>query len=427
MGTFLKVYLIATLLCCAVWGDHHHHDDEHHSGSKDHSHVHHKNEGHPHHEEGEMPCHTISPANADFAFSLYNQLKSRPDAESKNIFFSPLSISTALAMLSLGAKGETHAQIFQALGFGNMTEKEVKEGFEHLLHMLKHNQKEMQLEAGNAIVLSDGFKASHQFLADAKHYFESEGFSVDFHNPEVAKKRINDFIARKTHNKITDLVQDLDPSTLMVLLNYMFFRGKWEKPFDSKLTQKSDFHVNENKTVSVDMMKRTGRYGFYYDYQNFTSVLKLPYKGSALMMIILPDEGKMEEVEGFICKEHIRRWHDSLYRSSVDLYLPKFSASATYSLKEILTEMGIVHAFDNTADFSGISEEVKLKVSKATHKAVLNVDEKGTEAAAAVHMDLMPMSLPQTMALNRPFILLILEKTTKSILFMGKITDPTAQ
>ncbi|KAJ8270035.1 hypothetical protein GJAV_G00109650 [Gymnothorax javanicus] len=202
--------------------------------------------------------------------------------------------------------------------------------------------------------------------------------------------------------------------------------GKWEKPFEVEDTKKADFKVDENTTVTVDMMSRMGHYSYYYDHENHTSVLMLPYKGNASMMVILPDEGKMAELEAVICRHHIEHWRDKLHSSVVDLQVPKFKASGSYSLKELLTEMGVVAAFSDSADLSGITEEAELKVSKVSHKAVLSVDEKGTEAAAATVVEMIPTALPPSLHLNRPFILLILEESTQSILFMGKIVNPTA-
>ncbi|XP_076874211.1 alpha-1-antitrypsin homolog [Brachyhypopomus gauderio] len=418
--------LTVALLLTVAWGDQHEgHDHGDHSADH-HKHLHHgKDEPHPHHDGGEDSCHRLSPHNADFAFSLYKKLVSQPDAEGKNIFFSPLSISMALSMLALGAKGETHSQMFSTLGYSTLTPDQVNEGYEHLLHMLTHSQDSMLLEAGSAVAVREGFKPVEKFLKDAQHFYHGEAFSVDFSKPDVAVQEVNKFIAKKTKDMITDMVKDLDQDTLMMLINYIYFRGKWEKPFEVENTHKAIFSVDEKTKVSVDMMKRTGRYDFYQDRDNFTSIIMVPYKGNTSMMIILPDEGKMEEVEKTICQHHLKYWHDKLFRSNIDLYMPKFSISASSSLGNTLKEMGIVHAFSDSADFSGISES-KVAVSKVLHQAVLKVDEKGTEAAAVTTLEIMPMSLPDIMNLNRPFLVFIVEDSTKSILFMGKITDPTA-
>ncbi|XP_037606232.1 alpha-1-antitrypsin homolog [Sebastes umbrosus] len=401
---------LAALLLAAAWADHHHH---HHHDGADHSH------------EGELSCHKLSPPNADFAFALYKNLNAKA-AAGQNIFYSPLGISAGLSVLSSGAGGETHRQLFSTLGYGANTQAQINEAWEHLFHMMGHSKDTQQLEVGNTVAVRAGFFPLEKFTNDAKHHYSSDILNADFTDPAGAAAELNRFIAVKTHDKIKDMVKDLDPDTAMVLINYVYFRGEWEKPFDGNQTQKADFNVDETTKVQVDMMKRTGRYDLYHDHDNHTTVIMLPYKGNTSMMIVLPDEGKMSEVEGYINKDYIRRWHDSLYRSSVDLSLPKFSISADASLGSTLKEMGMTDAFADNADFSGMSTEVKLKVSKVSHKAVLSVDERGTEAAAVTTIEVMPMSMPETMKLDRPFLVFILEDSTRSILFMGKISNPTA-
>merc|ERR1712002_417899 len=393
MHGFFASCALTALLLAAAWADHHGHHDHH---------DHHDHDHHSHEEE--MKCHMLSNHNADFGFALYRSLNAKA-AAGKNIFYSPLGISAALSMLSTGAVGETHSQLFS--GFG-------------------HSQESQQLDVGNGVALRSGFTPLEKFLKDMKESYSGEIFNVDFTKPAEAAAEINRFIASKTQNRITDQVKDLNADMAMVLINYVYFRGQWEKPFDGNLTHKEDFTVDETTKVQVDMMKRTGRYDFYQDMDNHTMVIMLPYKGNTSMMIVLPDEGKMKEVEGYINKDYVGHWHDSLYRSSVDLFLPKFSISAESSLDDTLKEMGMTNAFGDTADFSGISGEANLKVSKVSHKAVLSVDEKGTEAAASTTIEIMPMSMPETMKLNRPFLVFILEHSTRSILFMGKISDPTA-
>ncbi|XP_028997445.1 alpha-1-antitrypsin homolog [Betta splendens] len=388
-------------------------------------HEHHEHQGSDHSHEGELSCHSLSPPNADFAFALYKNFNAKT-AAGKNIFYSPLGISTALAMLATGAGGDTHSQLFSTLGYGGMSQLKVNEAYEHLFHMLSHSQKNQVLDVGNGVAVRTGFDPLEKFLKDIKHFYSGEIFKVDFSNPAEAAAEINSFIASKTQDKIKDMVKDLDPTLAMVLINYVYFRGQWEKPFNSNLTRKADFHVDDSTKVQVDMMERMGRYDYYQDLDNHTSVILLPYKGNTSMMIVLPDEGKMQEVEGSINKEYIRHWHNKLRRMSVTLHMPKFSISAEASLASTLKELGITNAFTDAADFSGISEKIRLKVGKVSHKAVLSVDETGTEAAATTVLEIMPMSLPDTMLLNRPFLVFILEHSGKSILFMGKISNPTA-
>ncbi|KAL7888644.1 hypothetical protein AOLI_G00036180 [Acnodon oligacanthus] len=418
-------FLISLLLLVVCTAPQAGHDDEDHSADH-HQHLHHsQDEPHPNHDGNNDLSNRLFLHNADFAFSLYKKLAAHLESQGKNIFFSPLSISMALSMLALGAKGETHSQIFSTLGYSALTPYQVNEANEHIFHMLGHSQDAMLLEAGSAVAIQEGFKPVDKFLKDAQHYYQGEAFSVDFSKPEVAMQEVNKYIAKKTRNMITDMIKTLDQDTVMMLINFIYFRGKWEKPFEIEFTKKADFHVDENIKVTVDMMARTGRYSIYRDYNNFTSIIMIPYKSNTSMMIVLPDEGKMQEVENNIDKDHLKYWHDRLRYRVVNLFMPKFFISSSFSLADTLEEMGIVCAFSDTADFSGISEETKLKASKVLHKGVLKVDEKGTEAAAVTYTELIPLSMPPTMNLNRPFLVFIVEDSTKSILFMGKMTNPT--
>uniref|UniRef100_A0A4W5MB51 Serpin domain-containing protein n=1 Tax=Hucho hucho TaxID=62062 RepID=A0A4W5MB51_9TELE len=319
------------------------------------------------------------PHNADFAFALYRSL-SKANTENKNVFFSPLVIATSLAILSLGAKGDTHSHLYSALGYGAFTPEQVNEA--------------MQLDMGSAVAMRDGFKPLAKFLEDAKHLYASEGFTIDFKNP--------------TQDKITDLVKYLDPDTAMVLINYVFFRCrrtlKWDKPFDAKQTHK----------VNADM-KRTGLYELYP--HNFTTVVMLPYKGNSSMMVVLPDKSKMAYVEAFINKKYLK----NLTIKDCNEY--QIASYIEISLGDHLKEIGVVSAFGDKADFSANSEETKLKV---THKTVLSLDEKGTEVTAVTTIEIMPMSLSDTIILNRPFLLFILEDYQEHCLH-GKMTNPTAK
>ncbi|XP_072218559.1 alpha-1-antitrypsin homolog [Leuresthes tenuis] len=406
-GIFASCALAAFLLAVAL-ADHHLHHDHDHS-----------------HEGDDMSCHKLVSPNADFSFALYKNLNAKA-AAGKNIFFSPLGISTALSMLSVGARGETHSQLFTSLGYSGLSQTQVNEAYEHLFHMLGHSQENQQLDVGEIVAVRTGFNPMEAFLKDIKKHYSGETINVNFAEPDKAAADINSHIASKTQDKIKDLVKDLDPAMAMVLINYVYFRGQWKKPFDANLTTKGEFHVDETTKVQVDMMKKMGRFDYYQDNDNHTTVLMLPYKGNTSMMIVLPDEGKMKEVEDSISKEHIRHWHDSLYKNSVNLFMPKFSISADASLAETLKELGVTDAFGDNADLSGMSEEIKLKVSKVSHKAVLSVDETGTEAAAGSTLEIMPMSMPDVVTLNRPFMVFIMEHSTRSFLFMGKITNPTA-
>ncbi|KAF3702609.1 Alpha-1-antitrypsin -like protein Precursor [Channa argus] len=405
-GAF-TTYTLTALLLSVTWADHHQHPLPHH--------------------EAELSCLKLSPFNAEFAFALYKRLNAQT-AAGQNTFFSPLGISTALSMLSAGASGETHSQLFSTLGYSTLNQTQVNNAYENLLHMLGQSHENEQLKVGNAVALRSNFSPKENYLTALRSHFSSEIFKVDLSKPDNAAAEINKFVANKTHDKIKDAVKDIDPDMAMMLINYVYFKGEWATRFSSELTHKADFHVNATATVQVDMMQNNDVYQIYQDAENHTTVIQLPYKGNTFMMIVLPDEGKMEEVEGYISRDYIWHWHKSVNERCVILFMPKFSVSADYSLKNILREMGIIDAFDDKADFSGLSDAANLVVTKVSHQAVLNVDEFGTEAAASTTVQISPRGgcITENVKVNTPFLVFIVEKPTRSLLFMAKINDPTA-
>ncbi|KAM7020544.1 uncharacterized protein RBU47_004328 [Passerculus sandwichensis] len=381
---------------------------------------------HIHHGGEAMACLRLVPNNADFAFQFFREVAQ--EAPNKNIFFSPVSISTAFAMLALGARSATKSQILEGLAF-NLTEiqeKEIHEGFHNLIHMLNHPEGGVQLNMGNAIFVTEKLKLVKTFSDDAKALYQLDAFTTDFNKPAEAEKQINDYIEKKTHGKITNLVKDMDPQTVMLLASFVFFKGSWEKPFKAEHTEEREFFVDAETTVKVPMMYQMGRFDFYFDEELSCTVVRLHYNGSATAFLVLPAKGEMKSLEQTLDKETIQKWSDHLFQRSMNLYFPKFSISGSYEISNTLRKMGIVDVFTNQADLSGITGTPDLKVSKVVHKASLDVDEKGTEAAAATAVEIMPMSLPPTIEFSHPFLMLIFDRDTNSTLFIGKIVNPTS-
>ncbi|XP_006106035.1 LOW QUALITY PROTEIN: kallistatin [Myotis lucifugus] len=379
------------------------------------------------------PSLQIAPSNAAFAFNFYHLVASLNPGS--NIFFSPLSISAAYAMLALGARGDTWAQILQGLAFNltDTSEPDIHQGFQHLLHTLNRPHDKLETRVGSALFLSQDLTLRPRFLNDTAAFYGASPFPADFLDSEGTTQLINNHVKKETRGKIDNLVSRLSRDTVMVLVNYIYFRGRWENPVGRHVTKPQDFHVDENTVVKVPMMFQDQHKQWYlHDKHVPCSVLRLDYKGGARALFILPDPGKMAQVEEVLTPEMLRRWSSLLekrsYSRKVWLYLPKFSISGSYNLDQLLPRLGIRDLFLRQANLSGISAQENLMVSKSVHKAVLDVDEIGTEAAAATSFSVTLFSAPRIpgiLKFNRPFLMAILSTDTQSILFLGKVVNPT--
>ncbi|XP_045719249.1 thyroxine-binding globulin [Mirounga angustirostris] len=365
----------------------------------------------------------MSSINADFAFNLYWRFTMEtPD---QNIFFSPVSISAALAMLSFGAYYSTQTQILESLG-SNLTDTpmaEIQQGFQHLICSLNFPKKELELQMGNTFFIGKQLKPLAQFLHDVKSLYATEVFSTDFSNVSAAQQEINSHVEKQTKGKVVGLIQDLKPNTIMVLVNYIHFKAQWANPFDPFKTEEgSSFSVDKTTTVQVPMMHQMEQYYHLVDTELNCTVLQMDYSKNALALFVLPKEGQMEWVEGSMSSKTLKKWNRLLQKGWIDLFVPKFSISATYDLGAIFLKMGIQDAFADNANFLG------LKFSNAAHKAVLHIGERGTEAVVVPEVRFLVQPeitlLHPIIQFDRSFLLLILEKSTKSILFLGKVVDP---
>ncbi|KAM8752356.1 thyroxine-binding globulin [Rhynchonycteris naso] len=372
----------------------------------------------------------MSSTNADFAFNLYRRfIVETPD---ENIFFSPVSISAALAMLSTGACSSSQTQILETLGF-NLTESsmsEIQQGFQHLICSMNFPKKELELQIGNTLFIGKQLKPSPKFLDDVKNLYETEVFSTDFSNVSAAQQAINSHVEKHTKRKVIGLIQDLKPNTVMVLVNYIHFKAQWANPFDpSKTEEGASFLVDKTTTVQVPMMHQMGQYYHLVDSELNCTVLQMDYSKNALALFVLPNEGQIEWVEGGMSSKTLKKWNRLLQKRWIDLFVPKFSISATYDFGAILLKMGMQDVFANNADLSVLTEDHGPKLFKAAHKAVLHIGEKGTEAVAVPEVRFLDQAeitfLHPIIQLDRTFLLLILEKNTRSILFLGKVVDPT--
>lgn len=409
MHAALGIWILSAVICVGR-GDHHY--------------------GHSHGDQNTGPepsaasLSLVNSANKQFSFELYSKLAAA-DSAGKNIFFSPISVSHALAALSVGARSMTHSQIFSGLGFNStlLTQEEVNQAFHKLLEET-NSPSQKEVSEGTAVFIDNRLKPKPEFLETLKQSYFAEGFNVDFTQTAESANTINKYVEDKTNGKIAKLVEGLDPSTVMYLISYIYYKGTWATPFDAMLTKEDIFNVDDNNKVAVQMMNMEDTFDSYYDQAINTSVLHLPFNSTYSMLLMLPDD--MATLESTICPRHVTKWLKWMRRRRYDVFIPKFSIKTSYTLNDVLISMGMTDMFSDLADFSGISEGHKLAVSDVVHQATLDVDEAGATAAAATGIGITLMSFQSIPVLkfNRPFMVTIVERITENILFLGKIINP---
>lgn len=372
----------------------------------------------------------VTPTITSFALRLYKRLAADTAG---NLLFSPVSIASTLAMLSLGARPDAPAQVLEGLGF-NLTETpeaDIHRGFQSLIHTLQLPSPKLELKVGNALFLDRQLKPRQRFLDSARELYGAFAFSANFTDSASTGRQINDYVRTQTYGRVRDCLQDFHHGTLAVLLNHIFFKAKWKHPFDRYQTRKKEsFFVDERTSVRVPMMRQKEMHRFLYDPELACTVLQIEYSGNALLLLVLPDPGKMEQVEAAVRPETLSRWSRLFLPSLLDLHLPRFSVSGTYNLEEILPQIGLTDVLGLEADVSGITGQLNTTFSRVSHKAVVDMNEKGTEAGAASGVLSQPPALSASRApasrFNRPFLLLLWETTTQSLLLLGKIVNPAA-
>lgn len=368
--------------------------------------------------------------NSAFAIDLYEQLRSSKG----NLFFSPYSISTALAMTYAGARGNTQLQMEKTLRF-SLEQEKLHPAFAELQAGLNDLQKagNFELNVANSLWPQNDYKFLDEYLYLTKKHYGVSITPVDYVNArETARKHINAWVEDKTKDKIKDMLQPihLNDLTRLVLVNAIYFKGDWAYQFDPAQTQDAPFYVSLLKTVQVPMM--TQEESFRYAESRSLQILELPYIGEDLsMLILLPRriEG-IEKLEGDLSIGNLNFWRNSLQEQKVIVFLPRFTTNFKLDLLEILKEMGMTDAFVfGQANFEGMDGRPNwLFISGVVHQAYVNVNEEGTEAAAATAVVVGTggfAALPPVFRADHPFLFLIQENKTGNILFIGRITDPT--
>lgn len=387
-------------------------------------------------------------ANNKFAFDFYNEIL---DSDNDNLFFSPYSISVALAMTYEGAKGETAEEMRDVFHFPE--DSILRPNSAAIYNEINKPDKSYTLRTGNALWVQHDYPFLDDYLSRVENYYGGKASNVDFvSETEKSRQLINSFIEEQTNNRIENLIPEgvLSPATTLVLTNAIYFLGDWKYQFDVDNTRERDFFVGPDEAVSIPMMYMSRSdmrdiepepARFNYAELDKVQVLELPYKGDELsMVIVLPKQFEYQDLmtgetieydytldDIDFSLEKFNEFKEEMEETSLDgIYLPKFEFETDYELSSILSDLGMSSAFGSGADFSGMTGNRDLFISSVLHKAFIKVDEEGTEAAAAtaVVMERTAMSSQTIFRADNPFFFVIQDNDTGNILFMGRVVDP---
>ncbi|XP_071341838.1 serpin peptidase inhibitor, clade B (ovalbumin), member 1, like 3 isoform X6 [Trachinotus anak] len=411
----------------------------------------------------------LSKANTTFSLALLNKLSDND--KTANVFFSPFSISSALAMVMLGAAGNTATQMSEVLSFTESEkprhagaeqmqmqqhiqfrlphyllktlktqdcQDDVHSGFTQLLSELNKPDAPYALSVANRLYGEQSYQFVEEFLGKTRKHYSAELESVDFINSfEAARLNINSWVEKQTQGKIKDVLAQgvVNNMTRLVLVNAIYFKGNWNKQFQQSATRDAQFRLNKNDTKPVKMMYQKTKFPLTYIPEASCQILEMPYKGKELsMLIFLPmniEDGStgLEKLEKELTYENFVEWTrpDMMDEIEVQVGLPRFKMEEKYDMKDVLVSMGMVDAFDIAmSDFSGMSPANDLVLSKVVHKAFVEVNEEGTEAAAATAAIMMLRCAlpPATFIADHPFLFFIRHNPSMSVLFAGRYCSP---
>ncbi|XP_032166444.1 serpin B8 isoform X1 [Mustela erminea] len=368
-------------------------------------------------------------ANGSFAINLLKMLGE--EDSSRNVFFSPLSISSALAMVFMGAKGNTAAQMSQALCLNRGGE--IHQGFRSLLKEVNKSGTQYLLRTANRLFGEKTCDFLPAFRESCQEFYQAELEELSFaEDTEASRRHINDWVTEKTEGKISEILGagTVDPLTKLVLVNAIYFKGKWNEQFDRKYTRGMPFKVNQEKKT-VQMMFKQAKFKTGYVAEAHMQVLELPYAGQELSLVVLlpDDDTELAVVEKALTYEKFRDWTnpEKMTKDKVQVFLPRLKLEESYDLESFLRSLGMTDAFEEAkADFSGMSAKKNVPVSKVAHKCFVEVNEEGTEAAGATAVVRNARSIrpePRFCA-DHPFLFFITHRSTSSILFCGRFCSP---
>ncbi|MBD2702537.1 serpin family protein [Spirosoma sp. BT702] len=358
-----------------------------------------------------------------FAFDLAKRVSAK-EGNAKNVFISPLSLHIALGMVLNGANGQTAQEIQKTLKLDAQTLAEANQTYQNLMENLPGVDPKVTLNLANSVWYRNTYPVSTTYQDLLKQSFKAEVAAKDFNNTSTVGD-INSWASQKTNGKIPKVIDRIDPDNVLFLLNALYFKGDWKSQFDPAATVDSPFKLASGGQTTVKMMRQnmTMRRAFRPTYGAF----ELPYGSDKYAMtVLLPGENSSADalLTSFTEADWTQLQKD-MTEASVDFGLPKFTMEYEIVLNDVLQAMGMPTAFTDGADFSKISTATGLKLSFVKQNTFVAVDEKGTEAAAVTSVGVSVTSLPMPTLCNRPFVFVIHEKTSGTVLFVGKIADPT--
>jgi serpin B len=366
--------------------------------------------------------------NTAFAFDLYAKLREK----SGNRFFSPFSVSTALAMTSAGAKGQTLDEMVKTLHLPPGTDA-AHAGFGALLQQLQADpdKRGFELSVANALWGQQGLPFRKEFLDLTQKQYGAGLNTVDFGNPEQARQTINRWVEQHTKDRIKDLFApgSLQGSTGLVLTNAIYFKGRWKQKFEERLTAPQPFHLGGGRDVQAPLMHKDGRFAYFGN--NTLQAVELPYGGGDVSMVVLLPKSAdgLAALEQSLDAATVDGWLGRLRPMPGDVYLPRFTMTDEFDLTQTLQTMGMKAAFTGQADFSGMLTTEPLSIGKVVHKAFVEANEEGTTAAAATGVAMARAAAPLhedrfTFRADHPFMFLIRDAKSGSVLFVGRVANP---
>ena len=369
----------------------------------------------------------------DFSFNFFRELYQNPPIEG-DLFYSPYSVFTALAMTYEGSEGPTASEMADVLNI--LQDNESFHSYVHFLYKHLNQNDEYTISTANALWIREDYQILNTYLDTVETYYQATSQRVDFSKQVQAAEIINQWVENNTNNLIKDLISpaDIDPDLCrLILTNAIYFNGTWQVQFDEANTTDREFELSTGEKTNVSTMMLTGAEDkFNYTETEQLQLLELPYAGNEISMIIgLPKEGiNLSTVINDLSETAYNSWFDSMDKKEVDIYLPKFKIETpVINLNQYIQTLGIREAFSSSADFSGITGNKDLRISDVLHKAYIDVNEVGTEAAAATAVIMVTSvnggaSSRITFDCNHPFLFMLQHKETGTILFMGTVEHP---